>query len=147
MRRIFGEHVSVLDSAVGGSSGAVVGEDLFGPAADVPGKTGQFGNLGVGAVDVEADHRSSSAGLVCGGVNVSEELFSHPGGSDLTIGIADLEQRSHPGEPFIAETSVARQQDPTGPIQRVGLAAPMSQRLVLDAAADSSMAWLASRMQ
>jgi len=71
---LFGEHVDVLDPPVRGPSGAVVGEDQLGPAADGAGETGRLGDVGVGvgAEDIEGDHASAGVCLVDRGVHVSQ---------------------------------------------------------------------------
>src|SRR5690606_15758510 len=89
---LFDEHVGVLGSAVGGSAGAVVGEDQLGPATDSHGEATEFWDVGVGAEDIEGDHAAAGVGLVDGGEHFTQQLLGDEAGCDLPVGVADRQQ-------------------------------------------------------
>jgi hypothetical protein len=99
---LLGEHVGVLDEPVGGLAGAVVGEDLFCPAADGAGEAGQLSDLGVAAPQVEGDYASPGVSFVGGDVDVSEEFVGDEAGRYFPIGVtrplaATASRRTVPG--------------------------------------------------
>jgi hypothetical protein len=66
---LLGEHVHVLNAAVRGSAGSVVGEDLASPAVDGAGQSGEFGDFGVRAVLEEHDQAAAGVADVDGSAN------------------------------------------------------------------------------
>lgn len=96
----------------------------------------EFGDLSVGAVDVEGDQASAGVGLVSGPVGVSEVLLRYPGGPCFPVGVAGLEEGAHPYEAVFAEAFVGGEQHPSDPLEGVVLAAPMAEGVLLGTAAD-----------
>lgn len=73
---LLGEHVDVLDAAVRGPAGGVIGEDLGCPSVDRAGEAGDLGDLGFGAVLEEHDESAAGVRWVDRSVDVAEELLS-----------------------------------------------------------------------
>ena len=82
------EHVDVLDAAVRGAAGEVVGEDLGPLPVDGAGQPAELGDLSVGAVLEEHDQPTSGVADVDGGVHLAQQLLSdnRPSGWVLLLG-------------------------------------------------------------
>src|SRR5690606_2421367 len=74
-------------------------------------------------------------GRVVDGVDASDGLLGVPGEADLAAGIAGLEQPDELGVAGVVEAFVALGEQPAGTVERVGAAAPMTERVLLDPAA------------
>ena len=68
---------------------------------------------------------------VVGQVDVAHRLLSQPGAQHLVVGVADAQTEQHPVVAPVVEALGAGEQL-ADPIQRVGLAAPVAEGLVLD---------------
>ncbi len=55
-----------------------------------------------------------------------------PGGADLAVGVAGVEQTQQLGAALVVEAFVGLGQQSAGPVERIALAAPVAERVVLD---------------
>lgn len=62
--------------------------------------------------------------------------FGQVGGGDLAVGVAVVEPAQHPVERAVGEAFVGAQQPPADPVQGVVAVAALSERVLLNAAAD-----------
>src|SRR5690606_23730181 len=69
-------------------------------------------------------------------VDATHGLLRMPRGAGLAPGIAGVEQSEQLGAALVVEPFVGLGQQPAGPVERIVLAAPVAEGLVLDAAAD-----------
>ena len=97
---------------------------------------GQLGDLDVGGVVEEHDQATASVPDVAGGVDLGEEFTGEPHGSDLAVRIAGGEPGAEPFPASLVEVAPGAQQQPSDPIQRIMLAAAVTELVLLDAAAD-----------
>ena len=71
-----------------GTPGGVIGEDLVLPAGDGAGEPAEFGDVGIGAPQVERFEPTPGMGYALGCVYLPKQLLTQGGGGDLTVGIA-----------------------------------------------------------
>ena len=122
---LLGEHVDVLDPAVRGAAGRVVGEDLGCPAVDGAGESGQLWDLSVGAVLQEHDESTVGVRGVDRGVDLAQQLSGEDGRTDFAVGVTGGEQLEEPGEAVVAESFPTGAEYPSAAVERIALAAPM----------------------
>ena len=75
-------------------------------------------------------------GSVVGEVDVAHGLLGQPGAEELVARVPDAQTEQHPVAAALVEAFVTGEEQLADPIQRVGLAAPMAEGLVLDPAPD-----------
>lgn len=105
---------------------AVVGEDLGLPGADGLGQSGEFGDLGVGAVSVEGGESAPCGALTGGAVHVSKELLGDESGPDLVLGVAGGQAGLDAGPAPLREPLGPHEQQPADPLEGVSGPASLS---------------------
>jgi hypothetical protein len=119
-----------------GSAGGVVSEDLGSPRGEGAAEGADLFDVVFGASnDGFVDEQRRLLGIV-GEVDVAHGFLGQPGADDFVVRVTDTQSEQHPVVAALVETFATGQEQLADPIQRIGLAAPMLQRLVLDAAAD-----------
>jgi hypothetical protein len=136
------ERLDVLDDEAGafgggvGEPGAVPAQDRCLPAGDGAGEPFELGHLAAGAVVVEGHDPPPGLKGVAGKVGVAQQFLGEVGGANLAFGVAGIEPGEHAGEPGGVEAVVASEQPSTDPVERIALAAPVAQGVVLGAVAN-----------
>ena len=121
----FGRAVAVM--------GAVPGSDLMAPAGQGPAERLNLDRVG-GVLEVSSQPGHELEGHAGVGVVVdgADEFLGMPGGAYVAVGVAGLEQAEQLGAALVLEAFIGLGQKPAGPVEGVGLAAPMPESLVLD---------------
>ena len=133
---LFDEGVGRFGRPVGHSCGVEVGEQLVAPAVEGAGQPHQFGDLvgGDGGEPGQQPPLGLSSGL--GLVDQPEVLGGDPSSGDLLVIVAGVESDQHPGPGVLTVMIVSATQQPADPEQRITLAAPVAEGVVLDPSAD-----------
>jgi hypothetical protein len=119
-----------------GQAGAVPAEDLVLPPPDGGGEAAELGDVGTPAVDVEALEPPSSLALRAGGVYLPQQLLGEVGGADLAGGVAGVEPGLNASPPSLGQPFVSDEQLAADPVQRLTLASPVAEGVLLHPAAD-----------
>lgn len=125
----FGRSVRVMAAMLRG--------DRLLPADDRAAEAPDFGRARVVLeVDTELGDEHRSGVRVADLVDRAQDLLGVPGHAHLTARIASAQQALEPVVAIRAEALVCDRQQPAGAVERIVAAAAMTQRVVLDAAAD-----------
>ena len=103
------------------------------------------GDLVGGAADDGLVEQRRRVGGCVGEVHVADGFLGQPGAEQFVVGVADTQAEQHPVRAAFVEAFGAGEQQLADPIQRIGLAATVAQRLVLHPAADRSTQRLPTR--
>ena len=130
------EQVHRLGGPVGDAAGVEVGEQLGPPGVDGAGQAVELGDVGVGAVHQPPVQPPLGVVAGLGAVHQPQVLGGDPGGGDLPVDVADVEPGQQPVPGDVGQVFVSAAQDPPDRVQRVALAAAVTQVVLLDPAAD-----------
>jgi hypothetical protein len=106
------------------------------PAADGRGEATEVDDVGCAAVRVEAPETTAGPAFRRRGLHPAEQLLGQVGDADLTGGIARRQPCLDAGPARVGQPLVSQEELTADPMERVALAAPVAQGLLLDSAAD-----------
>ncbi len=113
----------------------MVVQDLAAPALEcLSERADLFDLVALAPDDGLVEEHAGNLGVL-GQVDVAHRLLGQPGAEQLVVGIAVAQPEQHAVMTALVEALVAGEQELSDPIERVGFAASMAERLVLDAPA------------
>jgi len=113
------QQVHHLGRAVGDAAVVEVGEQLVAPGVDSHGEAVQLRDIGVGAMHPPPVQPPPSLVAGLGAVEQPQVLGGDPGGSDLSVDVADVEPGQQPVPGQVGQVLVPAAQDP--PLKMTGL--------------------------
>ncbi len=131
------DSADLLDEQVhglGGSvrqPGGVVGEHLVLPGGDGLGQPAHLGDLHLGAPPVERSQRPPGSERVGGGIHGTKELLGRPGGADLVEAVPGGQAGGDADSASLTEALGTHQQQAADAIERIALASPVAEHLLL----------------
>ena len=105
----------------------------------------RFGHVVGGAADDGLVEQCSGVGRCVDEIDVAHRFLGQPGTEQFVVSVADAQPEQHPVRATVVEAFVAGEEQLADQVERIMLAAAVTQRLVLDSAADLIDAALATR--